>query len=302
MRKIPQEEKALLIFLEEWDRTSDGEKEGRTARGERNAGWEETEELKIGKHLPGNTFPRLFWYIFHMSRGMKRTKAGRGKGRRRRRGAERNEHLYCINAQSDWQHNGLPALKWKEMKELWAEDRKLKRLEDSITAPKSTNKHSCTRRFLSYIEHFYSFFSSGPPSLHEHKPPGHTHPSQTSTHNTQMWRTQILTASRCIVASANVGLREASTLASLCGDSRTHSEWEQQGDVLRLEMELSLGASCLQSRKKKACFLSLPTTIKDPHGCTFTHVWRSLRKFHKQSINCDDGANHHHNRKLGGNI
>lgn len=77
--------------------------------------------MKIGKHLLKNTFARLFWCFFHMSRRMKRAKDERGKGRRRRQGAERNEHLYCINAhvsmQSplDWQHNGLAALMWKEM-------------------------------------------------------------------------------------------------------------------------------------------------------------------------------------------
>lgn len=114
-RKIQEQEKALLVFLEElrererttairqvMEKKEEGQPEDRGMQDRKR------EEMKMGKHLPGNTFARLFWCIFHMSRGMKRAKDDRGKRRRKSGGAERNEHLYCINAhvgmqsQTDW--------------------------------------------------------------------------------------------------------------------------------------------------------------------------------------------------------
>lgn len=148
-----RKEEALLIFLEElrerrpeirqvMEKKKEGQPEDRGTQDEKR------EEMKIGKRLPGNTFARLFWCIFHMSRRLKRAKDEIGKGRRRSRGAGRNEHLYCINAhvgmqsQADWQHSGLPALMWKEMTGATrsrAENSPM--LQHSIMAHKSLNTH-----------------------------------------------------------------------------------------------------------------------------------------------------------------
>lgn len=229
-RRIQEEEKALLVFLEElrererrtairqvMEKKKEGQPEDRGMQERKR----ETGVMKMGKHLPGNTFARLFWCIFHMSRGMKRAKDDRGKRRRKSGGAERKEHLYCIKApvgmqsQTDWQHNGLPAPRWKAMVGAkHGKSRKLTRCWN--TAPWLINPETST--FFSYVEHFYSFVlrptfvARAPPPLCAHT---HTHPEADHALTTLRRGVhdcvchKLLTVRHRVVASANVGLHEA---------------------------------------------------------------------------------------------
>lgn len=139
--KIQEEEKALLVFLEErrerraeMRQVMEKKKEGRPEDGGMQDGKWEREEMKIGKRLPGNTFARLFWCIFHMSRRMERAKEERGKGERRRKDAGRSERP------ADWQLNGLPAPMWK--KTTGAKDSELLRYSSSEPRSISTHVHA----------------------------------------------------------------------------------------------------------------------------------------------------------------